>query len=303
MACCPACESVRSQPSYLGQGRYQGCEFEYLACCDCGSLFVDPMPDDAMLERMYGPEYLDDHYALELTGEATRREFGLELREAVRLIAERRPGARVLDVGSGAGQFLTQACAAGLHPEGYERVPATARAMATLIGIPVSHGELRALSGRFDVVHVADVLEHSPRPLDLLLRIRSLLPRGGFVIARGPLENQANLFQLVLRLSRLARNGARLVSTTEQSPYHLILFTLTGWHRLIRRAGFRVSQERVYELHWPAPERFTLQPVAIVKELSLVISRSRPLRAFRLGNRVISVLTANEETLPLACSA
>jgi SAM-dependent methyltransferase len=294
VASCPACDADRSRPSYLGRWRYQNFEFEYLACGDCGSLFVDPMPDDTLLESQYGPEYLDTHYALELGGGATRREFSLELDEAVRLVAEQRPGARVLDVGCGAGQFLVRAHANGLQPEGHEPVPSVARAVAVLTDMSISHGELHARSGSFEAVHLADVLEHSPRPLDLLLQTRRLLRSGGLVIARGPLENQANVFQLAVRLSRLVRTRSRSFSTTEQPPYHVILFTLRGWRRLMQRAGLCMSYERVYEVHWPAPEQFSLSPVSIIKEVSLKVSRSGLLKRWRLGNRVISVLTASD---------
>ncbi len=294
MPTCPACDGVRNSSSYLGRGCYKGFDFAYLACLQCGALFVDPMPSESVLDQMYGPDYLDAHYATELRGGVANREIGREMDDAVRLLAEYRPGASVLDVGCGAGRFLTTAQAAGLRPEGHERLAATADAVSQATGIKVHAGALSDMEGRYYAVHLGDVLEHSPRPLSLLLAVRRLLRPGGLVIARGPLENQANLFQQTVRLSRLLRASLRELPPISMPPYHLVLFTYAGWNALIRRGGLRAVHERVYELHWPVPERFILRPRSILKELSLVLSGTGLGCRFRMGNRVLSVLTAND---------
>jgi hypothetical protein len=71
---------------------------------------------------------------------------------------------------------------------------------------------------------------------------------------------------------------------------HVVLFTRAGWHALIRRAVFVVQEERFYEVHWPAPERFAPRPVWLVKTLSLALSRSPVGRNLELGDRVVSTL-------------
>jgi len=168
---------------------------------------------------------------------------------------------------------------------------ATSKAVEEATGARVHTGTLECVPGLYGAVHVADVLEHSPRPWEILMAVRRLVRPHGIVVARGPLENQANLFQRAVKLSRTIRSRLGALRRTEIAPHHLILFTLDGWHRLIRRTGFSVVEERVYELHWPAPERrFSFKPVSIVKELSMALSRSGAGRRLRLGNRVVSML-------------
>lgn len=291
---CPVCCETqgRTETSYLGRGQYRSFEYEYLACAVCGSLFVHPMPDQSVLSEMYGPDYLDLHYSAELDGGMSNSETARELAEAVRLLVSFKPGGRVLDVGCGAGRFLDAARRAGLRPEGYEWQPATAQVAANATGVKVHTGSLNALEAGYDAVHLADVLEHHPKPIDMLLQARRLLAPGGILIVRGPLENQIHIFQQAVRFYRLLRARVRELPPITLPPYHLILFTRIGLHALIGRSGLTVLYERIYEVHWPVPVRFRLSPFCLVKKLSVALSSSRPGRYFHLGNRVCSILGA-----------
>lgn len=289
---CPICCKMQPEAriSYLGRGCYRSLEFQYLDCSYCGSLFVHPMPDQAVLSEMYGPEYLDIHYATELNGGKSNSEAAQELDDAIRLLVSFKPSGRILDLGCGAGQFLIAANKAGFQPEGYEWRPATAELATNATGLKVHTGSLKELESRYDAVHLADVLEHCPDPLNVLLEARRLLAPGGILIVRGPLENQANVFQQGVRLHRLLRTRLMTLPPITLPPYHLILFARMGWQALIRRSGLAVLYERIYEVHWPVPERFRLSPLYVVKKLSLAVSRSPLGHLFCLGNRVCSVL-------------
>ena len=294
MSTCPACDGPLHGPSYLGEGRWRALRFTYRACHTCGTLFVDPMPDAQALDALYAPGYLEEHYAAELAGEARSAELTRELEETAVRAAAMRSGGRLLDVGCGAGRFLVAARSAGLACEGFERVEATAEKTAAATGVPVHAGSLESLverGRRYDVIHFADVLEHCPRPLELLAPVRALLAPGGLVMARGPLQNQHTLFQQTLRLQRLARAWLGRLAPLETPPMHVVLFTRAGWHALLRRAGLAVQEERFYEVHWPAPERFSPRPVWLVKALSLLLSRSPVGRRLELGDRVVSTLS------------
>ena len=169
----------------------------------------------------------------------------------------------------------------------------TAQAIAAATDLPVHTGDLASLSQVYEAIHLADVLEHCPCPYEILIRVRSLLAPGGIVVARGPLENQVNLFQWSVKLSRLLRSRLRWIHRTIITPYHLVLFSLEGWKSLLRRAGFLSINEWVHELHWPAPEKFSLRLASLIKATSILLSKSTLGRQFYMGNRVLSVLTAN----------
>lgn len=290
---CPACGATTAVPSHLGQVRFESFAYRYLACAGCGSLFADPMPGPAVLDRIYDTSYAATHYAAELGGSSSSEELGHESRRVLDEVSElRRSGAapRLLDVGCGAGGFLVAASARGFIAEGHELQAASARVAADVTGRPVHAGPLDRLAGRYDVIHMADVLEHSPTPAVLLAQAISRLAPDGLVALRGPLENQANLFQRAMRLRRQIRSRWAPPPPSEAPPYHVNLFTLRGWHALLARSGLVTVAERVYEIHWPAPERFAPTAISLVKAASLALTGTPLGRRLALGNRVTTLL-------------
>src|SRR6266516_3662516 len=99
MTSCPACDRDRTRTSFLGRGCYRNFEYAFVTCVSCGSVFADPMPDDGLLHTMYGPDYLDAHYAEALQGEGKDADIEAEQERAIRWLVEARPRARVLDIG------------------------------------------------------------------------------------------------------------------------------------------------------------------------------------------------------------
>ncbi len=87
-------------------------------------------------------------------------------------------GGAVLDVGAGRGAFVEQAAARGLRAWGIEAAPAFARYATEVLAVDVRSGlvqEHGLPEASLDAITMWHVLEHLPRPADVLRALRAAL--------------------------------------------------------------------------------------------------------------------------------
>jgi 2-polyprenyl-3-methyl-5-hydroxy-6-metoxy-1,4-benzoquinol methylase len=147
-------------------------------------------------------------------------------------------GLRLLDLGAAGGHLgraVRDRCAflAGVEPD--DRLPASCRE---------GYDDWRAVDALaaggwdapFDAVVCADVLEHLPRPEDLLLHIREWLRPGGILFASIP--NVANVsVRGALLAGRFPYAERGILDRT-----HLRFYTRRSARELLESAGFRVRR-------------------------------------------------------------
>ena len=106
------------------------------------------------------------------------------------LLAEVRPGERVLDLGCGAGAFLAALRDAGAQPVGVDIAEAALeRARTNVPGADVrllEDGVIPAGHGEFDLVWCSEVLEHIPDVAEALYEVRRVLKPGGRLLLTVP---------------------------------------------------------------------------------------------------------------------
>jgi len=140
-------------------------------------------------------------------------------------------GRRVLDVGCASGYLATILTGRGFEVVGVDRAGSVAGTPAfTFVAADLEAG-LPALAGRFDVIILADLLEHLRDPLALLSAARALLAPGGVVLASLP--NSGNLYvRLVVLGGRFPAHDRGLFDRT-----HLHFLTWDTWRELFAGAG------------------------------------------------------------------
>lgn len=144
-----------------------------------------------------------------------------------------------LDIGSGPGLFLNAAThldklSVGIEPS------KTAHSFSQRSGNVVindffderSSKELIKNVGKFDAIHISEVLEHVPNPVTFLANVSQVLNPNGYVVIVVP--NEFNLLQRFANY--FVKNKFWFISP----PDHLNYFTPNSLQKLLNRCGFEV---------------------------------------------------------------
>jgi SAM-dependent methyltransferase len=206
--------------------------FSYRRCGGCGTVSLDPQPDDATLAIAYGEGY-GPHNPRSVVRRLGER---LGQGEAKRLVALADASGPLLDVGCGTGTFLQRLRRAGWKGpmRAIEPDPAAAAVARDALGVPIAVSTLEAAelepeSARTIVIR--HVIEHLRDPKAALERARIALQSEGVLYLATP-DARALAARVFGRFWR-----------GYDPPRHLFAFTSDGVRHLLARAGFTLVTE------------------------------------------------------------
>jgi SAM-dependent methyltransferase len=181
---CPLCDGDCAD-AFVTRDRNRGVRddaFAYRRCRACGSLHLVDVPGD--LSAFYPAEYFGLPGLDELRAQAAAE------RHRVELVRRHVRGGRLVEIGPGDGLFAIQALDAGFDVAAIEPDPAAAAHLRAVLGIDVVESaapedELAAL-GPARAIVAWHVLEHVPRPGDVLAAAAASLEPGGVLVVATP---------------------------------------------------------------------------------------------------------------------
>lgn len=264
---CPLCGSGALSPLpfeywYLFE-RYPGAK-----CRACGLAFLSVQPDTDTLVDMYDADYFESDFrcgsepAAGLGGAESEKVFAREADAALELISglTGRTDGRILEIGCAGGWFLKAAREKGWEATGVDISRDAAAFAREKLGLAVFCGELadaRFPSAGFDVVYLADVLEHVPEPVAFVKEVRRILADGGHVVVCGPTPLNA----LSRRLGLAAYSLLGKTRSIALAPYHLFEYTPRTIRLLFERGGFEVVTLEQKKIK-PALRAFSLEDLS-----------------------------------------
>ncbi|MFO0518629.1 MAG: class I SAM-dependent methyltransferase [Betaproteobacteria bacterium] len=183
---CNLCQST--EVTVLATQGRDNAPLRTVACRACGLVWSDPRPHDA--RRFYSEDY-----RLEYKGSFVPRPK--HVLRAGRVALARlglirpllRPGLRILDIGSGGGEFAYLLRSLGHQVEGVEPNRGYAEFSMREYGLQVHRGfvdEVALQPGRYDLITIWHVLEHTENPAAVLRQLREALAPGGALVVEVP---------------------------------------------------------------------------------------------------------------------
>ncbi len=209
-----------------------------LDCKKCGFSHILPLPSDEELQKFYKKEFYQKEkttYYFKETKEdvawwnATYDNYYSILERLTR-------GRKLLDIGSGTGDFLSVGKKRGWNVLGIEP-SSVAAAHARRRGLAVVNDFFpNSLEGRgpFDVVTVFMVLEHVPDPISFLREAKKLLKPSGLLLIFSP-NDYSPLQQIVRR--KLPTEPWWVVP-----KHHINYFGFFSIQKVLTRLGFRTEE-------------------------------------------------------------
>jgi len=264
---CPVCGSTGSQLYHELTDRLFDVPGTWSICkCDnpvCGTLWLDPMPVEADLPKLYASYFTHQDAPLKTERNLPQRlldriraaylyaRYGYEPHtrslmdrllgriayihpvwrggvDASVFYLHAKPGGRLLEVGCGSGAALQSMQQKGWQVTGLDFDEGAVN-NARSKGLDVRHGQLSAQGfsdGGFDVVAMSHVIEHVPSPSELLAECHRILKPGGVLVALTPNADSS--------LHRC--HGRHWLSL--DPPRHLQIFTSASLSCLAARAGY-----------------------------------------------------------------
>jgi SAM-dependent methyltransferase len=221
--------------------------FDVIECESCGFKHIVPIPDTDELDKVYREEYYSQEKPFYLERYREDLEWwNLVYDERYDTFESLMHGKqrRILDIGSGPGFFLLRGKERGWDTLGIEpSVKAVEHSRGLGLNIVEDFLDAKTASalGKFDVVHMSEVLEHIPNPKGMLQLAYDLLNPEGLVCVVVP--NDYNPIQKMLA-SSCGYNPWWVVP-----PHHINYFDFTSLSRLLREVGFKpVYQEATFPI-------------------------------------------------------
>jgi 2-polyprenyl-3-methyl-5-hydroxy-6-metoxy-1,4-benzoquinol methylase len=159
-------------------------------CVRCGLSWSDPRPNENEIRRYYSKDY-------RIKYKGTYRPLPKHVYRALGVARYRRaflepflePGAKLLDVGSGGGEFVFLMRKLGFDAEGIEPNEGYGNYAKAELGLPIRIGFVQQFElpdAAYDAITLHHVLEHLDDPFGALQKLRRALKPGGHLMIEVP---------------------------------------------------------------------------------------------------------------------
>ncbi|HAG10150.1 MAG TPA: SAM-dependent methyltransferase [Desulfotomaculum sp.] len=266
---CPGCASLEHKKQFKKWG------FNYVLCCNCKTLFVNPRPRFDSLLSFYKESPSTNFWVNDFfkpIAEIRRDKIFKKRAEYINTIFPELQNSIIGDIGAGFGLFLEEL--AKIWPSAKLIAIEPSIEMAEICKskrlsvIPDALENVRGCDNRFDLLACFELSEHIHSPSSFLKKIWELLKPGGY-----------------LYLTTLNGEGFDIQVLWENSksiapPHHLNFFNVRSIEILLRKNGFEVvNVDTPGELDWDIVEgMFLKEGIDIGRFWSLLVDKDTAIK-------------------------
>lgn len=224
---------------HLGEVLDSKNDFDVINCEKCKFNHIVPLPTEDELKKIYEDEYYIDEKPLYIDRMNEDLEWwNLSYDDRYNSFEELLGNDRraILDVGSGPGIFLSRGKERGWTVMGIEPSKQAFEYSSKELGLNIFNmflnEETKKELGKFDVIHMSEVLEHISKPIDLLNIAYEKLNLGGLICIVVP--NDYNPFQIALQ------DACGYDPWWVAPPHHINYFNFDSLKILLENVGFKI---------------------------------------------------------------
>jgi 2-polyprenyl-3-methyl-5-hydroxy-6-metoxy-1,4-benzoquinol methylase len=159
-------------------------------CMGCGLVHSNPLPTQAELDSYYGKEYRQDYkQSIQPKPKHILRYAEGAVARIQQIMPYVKPESKILDIGSGGGEFLALCKRMNWQIEGLEPHHDYAKYTQTTYHVPTINATLEQApihEETYDIITIYHVLEHMRQPVEALMHMWQWLKPEGFLAIEVP---------------------------------------------------------------------------------------------------------------------
>lgn len=282
---CLYCKSKKISDSFLPSTFYNQKRFDYKRCMKCKLIFINPLPNNEDLLKMYPPSYQDgvDHSILKnphkkLTGLRYSYGFQFDLLKKINFKG------KILDFGCGTANFLINCNYAGYICDGLEFNPKHVEILKKELPKQNFFTVDEFLKGnkKYDLIRLSNVLEHFTNPEEVMLQLKDHLSENGKFLLEGPIETNFNFALQFRKIYFSLRKKFDKKYIAIHKPTHITFSNRKNQIEFFNRLGLKTEYFKISEAEWPFPyslkvaQGLTGRLNYFIAKLSVLINRLNP---------------------------
>lgn len=224
--------------------------YDFRRCSKCGLVFLASIPDEVDLKKnIYSKQ---SGYQSNKIIDLEREKLSDNQKKIVEYIIMSGRGKKVLDIGCSSGRLIYYLKKKGCDVYGIELNPVTAE-IALNNKLNVFNGSLNESNlpaGSFDFVIMGDLIEHLPKPVKVINKIKEIIKKDGQLIIATP-----NLDCFWAGATLKASRWFSLPWSVLTPPYHIFQFSEKNLVMFMKNNGFSLEKKWY---HQPTTLRYEL---------------------------------------------